>query len=185
LPGVRRYPDFSSDGRMLVALLVGAVGYSLSFYETCGLVLNAKWVVANLLQSLVAGAIAAASLGFWIYLMLLGEEREMDNLSGQILSGVFIILLFILFLPPTLTVVGVILANLAVAVLSFFLFWRGRNELDRRNFWMGILLMILLTLSRFFEYRSGLILKSLAFIAAGVTLILGGLWFERKKGADE
>jgi uncharacterized membrane protein len=185
LPGVRRYPDFSSDGRMLVALLVGAVGYSLSFYETCGLVLNAKWVVANLLQSLVAGAIAAASLGFWIYLMLLGEEREMDNLSGQILSGVFIILLFILFLPSTLTVVGVILANLAVAVLSFFLFWRGRNELDRRNFWMGILLMILLTLSRFFEYRSGLILKSLAFIAAGVTLILGGLWFERKKGADE
>lgn len=185
LPGVRRHPDFSSDSRMLVALLVGAVGYSLSFYETCGLVLNAKWVVANLLQSLVSGAIAAASLGFWIYLILRGEGRETDNLSNQILSGVFIILLFILFLPPTLTVVGVILANLAVVVLSFFLFWRGRNELDRRNFWMGILLMILLTLSRFFEYRSGLLLKSLAFIAAGVALILGGLWFERKKGADE
>jgi uncharacterized membrane protein len=185
LPGVRRYPDFAYDSRMLGILLGGAVGYALSFYDACGLVLNAKWVAANLLQSLVAGVIAAASIGFWIYLMMLGKERETDNLFNQVFSGVIIILLFILFLPPDLRTVGVTLANLAVAVLSLFLFWWGRNELDRRYFWIGLLFMILLVLSRFFEYRSGLLLKSLAFIVAGVALILGGLWFERQKGADE
>jgi uncharacterized membrane protein len=185
LPGVRRYPDFSYDSRMLGILLVGAIGYLLSFYKISGLILNAKWVAANLRQSLVAGAIASGSLGLWLYSIKFGEGRERDNLPNQVLSGVVIILLFILFFPPDLTVVGVILANLAIAVLSFFLFWWGRNELDRRYFWIGLLFMILLVLSRFFEYRSGLLLKSLGFIAAGVTLILGGIWFERKKGADE
>jgi uncharacterized membrane protein len=185
LPGVRRHPDFAYDSRMVGVLLVGAVGYALSFYETAGSVLNAKWIAANLLQAVAAGIIAAASLGFWIYAMRSGEEREPDNPPNQVLSGVIIILLFILFLPPDGRVLGVILANLAVAVLSLFLFWWGRNEWDRRYFWTGLLFMILLILSRFFEYRSGLLLKSLGFIAAGVALILGGLWFERKKGADE
>lgn len=57
-----------------------------------------------------------------------------------------------------------------------------RNSLaigDRRNFWFGIVLVIVQILSRLLEYETNLLLKSLIFVLCGLGVIIAGLWFER------
>lgn len=71
--------------------------------------------------------------------------------------------------------------NAFVVLFGAYLFWKGLSALDRRYFWMGLALFILIVVSRFFEYDTGLLWKSVAFILAGVGLIYGGMLFEKKR----
>jgi hypothetical protein len=52
-----------------------------------------------------------------------------------------------------------------------------------------VLLLVLLVVSRFFEYESNLMWKAAAFLACGLGIIGGGLKFEsylrRRRAADE
>jgi hypothetical protein len=54
------------------------------------------------------------------------------------------------------------------------------------TFWAGSLFINALVISRFFEYESSLLLKSVAFIACGAAAMLAGVAYERfMRGREE
>ena len=69
--------------------------------------------------------------------------------------------------------------NVVLAGFALWAAWTGLERADRNAFWFGLALLSIQVLSRFMEFETGLLLKSLAFIGWGVGLIFVGLWFER------
>jgi general stress protein CsbA len=57
----------------------------------------------------------------------------------------------------------------------------GASLIDERRavFWLGSLYLVLLILSRFLEYETSLLVKSAAFLACGVAVILAGISYEK------
>jgi|WetSurMetagenome_2_1015567.scaffolds.fasta_scaffold02917_3 uncharacterized membrane protein len=74
----------------------------------------------------------------------------------------------------------VVLANLAAFLLAGAAVLSGLSGERRGRFWAGSLFAVLLVLSRFLEYETSLLLKSMAFLACGVLVIWGGTLFERR-----
>jgi FtsH-binding integral membrane protein len=109
------------------------------------------------------------------------EQREHTSYLIIALSGIILAAIGILRGPGAMPV-GTVAANLVVIVLGGYLFWKGLNELDRSYFWIGMGLLIAEVTGRFFEYQTGLLWKSAAFIFAGLALIYGGILFEKKRG---
>jgi len=73
----------------------------------------------------------------------------------------------------------VIWVNLALILASGALIWQGLVRASRWRFWLGLVFLSLTVLTRFFEYETGLLLKSLALVFCGVGVIVAGLRFER------
>lgn len=69
--------------------------------------------------------------------------------------------------------------NLALFGLGSVIAWQGLQQATRWRFWLGLLTLTLLVISRFFEYPTGLLLKSVVLVCCGVAVILAGLRFER------
>ncbi len=69
--------------------------------------------------------------------------------------------------------------NIALFGLGSMITWQGLQQAQRWRFWLGLLTLTLLVLSRFFEYPTGLLLKSAVLISCGVGVIMAGLRFER------
>lgn len=55
----------------------------------------------------------------------------------------------------------------------------GLEAGDRRNFWYGMVLLILQIISRMLEYNTALMFKSFVFLLCGIGVVVAGLWFER------
>lgn len=72
-------------------------------------------------------------------------------------------------------------AAMNLAALIFAAIGIGKGIVDQRRlaFWAGTLFLVLLILSRFFEYETGLLLKSAAFIGCGALILFAGLTYER------
>jgi uncharacterized membrane protein len=70
--------------------------------------------------------------------------------------------------------------NTAAVVMAGYGIVVGLTHYRRRQYWGGLVLIVLLIASRFFEYESHLLVKSGGFIAAGLVLILAGVQFERR-----
>lgn len=69
-------------------------------------------------------------------------------------------------------------ANLGLVVLGGVLVWTGVVREARSGYWGGVLLLALLLLTRFMEYDTGLLIKGVAFIAAGLAVLYSGAKFE-------
>ena len=69
--------------------------------------------------------------------------------------------------------------NLAALLFAAISIGKGIADQRRLAFWAGTLFLVLLILSRFFEYETGLLLKSAAFIGCGVLILFAGLAYER------
>lgn len=76
-------------------------------------------------------------------------------------------------------VIGPLVSNIAALILIAAVLTSGLSEARRGSFWFGTLFLVLLILSRFFEYETGLIAKSMAFIACGVITLYAGIEYER------
>jgi hypothetical protein len=64
-------------------------------------------------------------------------------------------------------------------VLAAVIIGVGLIEERRLAFWLGSLYLVLLILSRFLEYETSLLLKSAAFLACGVAVIVAGISYEK------
>jgi uncharacterized membrane protein len=64
--------------------------------------------------------------------------------------------------------------GLAATVIGISLLYENRAA-----FWSGSLYIVLLILSRFLEYESSLLLKSAAFLACGIAVIIAGISYEK------
>jgi uncharacterized membrane protein len=72
-----------------------------------------------------------------------------------------------------------IVTNLAALILAAVMIGVSLIDEQRAAFWLGSLYLVLLILSRFLEYETSLLIKSAAFLACGVAVILGGISYER------
>ncbi len=75
--------------------------------------------------------------------------------------------------------ISLLVTNLLLLGLGSLLCWQGLQLAQRWRFWLGLLTLTLEILTRFFEYETGLLLKSIALIGCGILVILTGLRFER------
>ncbi|MGH9908432.1 MAG: hypothetical protein ACRD8U_22950, partial [Pyrinomonadaceae bacterium] len=69
--------------------------------------------------------------------------------------------------------------NLAALILAAIIIGVGLIDERRLAFWLGSLYLVLLILSRFLEYDTSLLVKSAAFLACGVTVIIAGISYEK------
>jgi len=76
----------------------------------------------------------------------------------------------------------VIWVNLALILSSGALIWQGLVRSSRWRFWLGLVFLSLTVVTRFFEYDTGLLLKSLALVVCGLGVIVAGMRFERSLG---
>ncbi|HYH05103.1 MAG TPA: DUF2157 domain-containing protein [Bacillota bacterium] len=179
-------PDGRDDVKVLSGCLLGGISYLLSFHEVTRELLRQSWLNASVWQYLVGGALLLFTmvLCYWRYYRRVKSDVAAADSDFPVIAGVSGIILITLLLPTNAWIIGTILANLSVMGFGVFFFRFGLEHLDRRYFWLGLLLLVLLIVGRFFEYETGLLLKSMAFILVGLLLITGGLWFERRKGRD-
>ena len=68
--------------------------------------------------------------------------------------------------------------NLAALILAAIIIGVGLIDERRLAFWLGSLYLVLLILSRFLEYETSLLVKSAAFLACGVAVIIAGISYE-------
>jgi uncharacterized membrane protein len=73
----------------------------------------------------------------------------------------------------------ILATNLAALILAAIIIGVGLIDERRLAFWLGSLYLVLLILSRFLEYDTSLLVKSAAFLACGVTVIIAGISYEK------
>ena len=173
------------------ALVIGGLSlafwsYFLSFRETAGELLQEDaWLVRG--TGLAAGllcAIFCAGVVLWtLSLRKALQGATLRPYTFAVLGSVGLMLVAGLVLREATQVV--VLSNVAVIALGVGLLWCGLTSLRRSVFWLGVALIGLLILTRFIEYETGLMLKAVAFLAAGAGVMYGGIKFEnllRRKG---
>lgn len=184
LPWMTTVPDWRDDVKILSGCLLCGLSYLLSFRVVTRELLRQSWFTVSFWQLVVGGGLFLLILVVWIWRFYRRTNSDVSLVNTLTVTGISGFLLLTILLPADAWPVGTILANLSVIGFGFFFFRFGLNQSDRRYFWQGLILFVLLIIGRFFEYETGLLLKSLVFILAGVLLIAGGLWFERRKGRD-
>ena len=79
---------------------------------------------------------------------------------------------------------SLVLTNIGLFVLGGAITWQGLQLGQRWRFWLGLLTISIHLLTRFFEYETGLLAKSLVLIVCGIGVILAGLKFEQVRQAS-
>ena len=104
------------------------------------------------------------------------------RLSDRII-GISALSLLILMHSGAWWGLSLLLTNLGLFVLSGAITWQGLQLSQRWRFWLGLLTITIHILTRFFEYETGLLVKSLVLMVCGVGVILAGLKFEQIRQA--
>jgi uncharacterized membrane protein len=170
-----------------IAIILGGVvlafwAYLLSCHESAQeVVIDSIWadpgapVAATVL---LIGAIFGAGIALWS--LSAREAIERPALRPLVFGfwGAVALMLLACVLPWQNKYWVVVFANAAEIVLGVSLMWCGMVSFSRRTYWAGVVLLVVLILSRFFEYDTGLMLKSAAFLGLGAFVIYGGIRFE-------
>ncbi len=170
-------PGLTAIGERLANLVIGValVGWSFRTFWDQRLYGNADDLSALAYASGVAFGLAALALAAFAFQRrpLLRPVLAATGVASAALAGLLLIggsvRLEQLAFPE----------NLVLAGFALYAAWTGLERADRNAFWFGLGLLSIQVFSRFLEFESGLLLKSLAFISWGVGLIVVGLWFER------
>jgi uncharacterized membrane protein len=73
----------------------------------------------------------------------------------------------------------VVLMNIAALALGMGALLRALRKENRKLFWAGTAYIVLIILSRFFEYDTNLIVKAMAFLICGILVLVAGIEYER------
>ncbi|MDJ0735239.1 MAG: DUF2157 domain-containing protein [Nostocaceae cyanobacterium] len=136
----------------------------------------------------VIDVIILGALALWQWWNLLRQKNNRHRQRVDINSiaiGSFILISAIVPLWHVTTstnpnAIAILIFNLLLAILACGLIRQGLESGKRCAFWGGMVLLTLQIISRMLEYDTGLLFKSLVFFLCGVTVILAGLWFERR-----
>ncbi|MCI0336424.1 MAG: DUF2157 domain-containing protein [Acidobacteria bacterium] len=200
--------QLSADGYMLIALAAGgflswAVG---EFHRATGLREEFGTPLVNLgIAALASGAFLWSFKHMWHWLDL-GDPNQfywlipagcavaagvaaiarawpkMDGSQRRFALGAIMVFVLVCLAMPSYRfnrVLPVIITNLAALVIAGVCIGRGILEERRLIFWAGSLYVATLVISRFFEYESSLLLKSVAFILCGIITMIAGIAYER------
>jgi uncharacterized membrane protein len=193
----------------IAAVVVGAIGlgfaaYGLSFLEGVEALRYSTWKPLDSPWLASAGAAVIGSIPLWVACAIgwrgMGPLRPLGLgfLAAVVFSAAAIGLALAYpsgrphyneLMAESVDIAAAVLGNVAVLSLAAGLVASGMALLDRRLFWPGVLLLVLVVVSRFFEYESNLMWKAAAFLVCGLGIIGGGLKFESylraRRAADE
>jgi uncharacterized membrane protein len=168
-------PEFGNPVANLGIVTLAASAYFWSFHEVW------EWgsfVKPNRLYWLIPAGLALA-----IGVTLLARTwSRMGAAQKAYVSGVA--LAFVLICLATVfnrfsDALPTVVINLAALVIAGVCIGKGVVEARRTIFWTGALFVATLIVSRFFEYESSLLLKSVAFIGCGAVTMLAGVAYEK------
>ena len=163
------FVKFATYG-MFVGTVFLALGlYVLSFADHYHRIKNMVWLYS-------VGAAYAAAIIIWLF-----AAKKMFTGGYLKIFAVTIVLSAALGIAGLLTrqdIIILVLANIACFILSAALIYISFALEDRRIFWAGTLFANLVIISRFFEYDTGLLIKSAVFIVCGIALIAAAVKFE-------
>lgn len=163
--------------RQIAFWTVTAVGYCFSFWPVAQMLTDdgSAWglfftqpVVVSLLVTAIPGTI-------WV-IRQRTDTKGLWQVAAMALCSVGVLLPAGIPLPVGLAVLWV---NVALLAPAAYLLWLGLAHSERRSFLLGSGLCAWIALSRFFEYDTGLLLKSAAFVAVGAAVIGMAIWFEK------
>jgi uncharacterized membrane protein len=166
-------PELGNAVAVLGALAIAACAYIGSFH---GLWSRDEISVGGLwLIPATAAVLAGAILGGRMWRQMNSEQRII--LMGFAMACLMVVLGMVLSSqrPAVLPVFG----NLAALMIAAIGIRKGILDERRSAFWLGTLFLALLVLSRFLEYETSLLLKSLAFIVCGTVTIVAGIAYEK------
>ncbi len=179
---------FQLIARRLAVLYLGGLFYWLSFHWGWTADRSSFWYFSAIAQwkslpSVVA--LVGVAIVQWIYLLRFARNRTgrfRINVNTMMI-GLFVVTTAIvnfwhIRIAPIPTVATFIF-NLILALLGIGAIRSSLAIGNRRNFWFGIVLVIIQIFSRLLEYETNLLLKSLIFVLCGLGVIVAGLWFER------
>ena len=177
------HQEMAAIGSVLGVLVLSGYAYVLSFHKVAEKVIDSStnfqglWMVYFIL-SVVAG------FGLCIARIIGGWPK---GYLGLVSTTVFVASGCLLFLSLVSVgeVAATIFANIVALALGGMMIAGGLMEFKRTLFWLGLLLVILVITSRFFEYETGLLIKSLVFIVIGVAVLYSGVLFEKHLGRRE
>ena len=181
--------SFKAISQILAIIYLAFIFYSFSFYSLWN-----NWSRESSQENLarvnilpLMSLMILIIIGIWQWVRLAQKMTRHRPLQDRDLSTIAIGLLVgvTTLIPIWHTHVGAIpeLAtfsfNALLFILSIGLMREGLTHGQRNAFWFGLLLLVLRILNWFFLANTGLFLKSLVFVLAGVGVIAIGLWFER------
>lgn len=174
--------------RLLGAAAVLLSAFMLSFGDGPGVdALRHLWQSEGWLWTALLGLVCAGAALAWT--AALRAPRGGDDTGVKSASVLLAALLLALGIALGQELVLQIVANLALLAMGGGLIWNAVALGRRREFWKGLLLLVLVVVVRFLEWDTHLMLKSAVFILCGVGVILGGVRFERylkgREGADD
>ncbi len=175
-----RTRHFAAPAMTTGLLVLGALAYLLSFKELAKeFTGHHSWRslhVEGWLWTVPVGAALAATVGLGVA----GARRAFGGraVPPLVVGGAAALALVTVGLGVMGWMPLLVLATAACLVLAGGLVWSGAVLRDRRLIWAGVLFAVLTVTSRFFEYETGLLLKSLAFLASGAALIVTGIKVE-------
>ncbi len=178
----RHRPELGNAVAVFGALLIGVCAYVGSF--------RGPWV-SNSTQRLLPEGVWLLSAGAAVLAGLLLGARAWQQMNGEqrvIFGGLVGACLLVsagILLSGRRIVLPTLLANLAALIVAGIGLRKGFQEERRSAFWAGTLFLALLVLTRFLEYETSLLLKSLAFIVCGVLTIAAGIAYEKQLRRSE
>jgi len=135
------------------------------------------------MRSLWAFLFFSLSIAFSLLMWARGRQGQALLTAGVLLAGGILCASSLLSGASANTSNGEFLftvtTNLAALILAAIIIGVGLLDERRLAFWLGSLYLVLLILSRFLEYETSLLAKSVAFLACGVTVIIAGISYEK------
>jgi uncharacterized membrane protein len=177
-----RWGSFGVVAGVLAAIGLAAVAYIGSFLDP------AKELIAKphrdglllMLRQPDAALVAFSLIGVLLGSALLAGRRRPARLPRALLPCLVGLGMVGAVLLVENAVWMAVAFNAAAVLLAGYGIVAGLVSYRRREYWGGLALIVLLIASRFFEYESHLLVKSAGFVAAGLTLIVAGISFERR-----
>jgi uncharacterized membrane protein len=193
LPGeLEQGLDLAPTAQNLALLGLGVLLYVWSFVGTwVDLSEDPLWNVGDPWASLSAvGLLLLTGWGWWQG----WQEKRSQPVSSWLKDAAVLISLVALALllgigsavPLNVTAGAALvlfapwIVTLLLLGLSAVLCWEGLQQGRRGRFWQGLLGLTLVVLTRFFEYPTRLLAKSVALVVCGIGVIWIGLKFERR-----
>lgn len=173
----RTQPELGNPVALLGALTIAVCAYLGSFLGIWG---GDAMDLQSLMRWWTISSVAAVIVGLGLGIKAFGK---MNNEQRVIFLGFSLACLMIgigVFVGNRSGWLAAALANLAALMLAAIGIRKGILEERRSAFWLGTLFLALLVLSRFLEYETSLLLKSLAFIVCGAMTITAGIAYERR-----
>jgi uncharacterized membrane protein len=166
-------PALSLGGLVLLPI------YLLSFHDgPAKTVVEHLWTAEGWLWTVLLGVVYLGGGFAWFGALSLIPAGS-QALKRKHLAMLGAAILVTLGITAGNEVILMVTANLALLMVAGALLWEAVVEGQRREFWLGLGLFVLLIVSRFVEWDTHLMVKSAVFILCGIGVTIGGVRFEK------